>query len=181
MGYLSGFVQGLAEFINDRNHFPGLYAQDSWKATPKLTINYGVRWEAFAPWSDSVVGGQTEFMPNNYVSGTVSNEIRQPAAGTVCIGRSWGLANGVGNQYKQFMPRVGFAYDVLGDGKTVIRGGGGIFYQDRLQGFFNLNQVAHVPYTLSVNQGAMGGAAVGGPFSNLTARVAWRIPGTRPT
>jgi hypothetical protein len=61
---------------------------------------------------------------------------------------------------------------VFGNGKTVVRGGGGMFYQDRMPGFFNLNQAGNVPNTVSVSltnpgmYGAVAGANQGGPFSN---------------
>ncbi len=165
MGYLTSLTQGSYEILNNRNHFPGIYAQDSWKATRRLTLDYGVRWEAFAPWANRL-GGQAAFLPANYASGTVSKEFTNLPAGEVVSGDAGIAANGVRNQYKQFMPRVGFAYDVLGDGKTVVRGGGGIFYQDRLQAWLNLNQVSLTPYTITVTVSDLGGTNVGGPLSN---------------
>lgn len=49
VGFMNSFSQGNYELVNDRNHFPGLYAQDSWKLNHHLTVDYGVRWEDFAP------------------------------------------------------------------------------------------------------------------------------------
>ena len=41
--------QGNPVFDNDRSHYFGLYVQDSWKVSPRLSVNYGVRWEPFLP------------------------------------------------------------------------------------------------------------------------------------
>jgi hypothetical protein len=171
LGFMSAFSQGNYELLNDRNHFPGLYAQDSWKATPRLSINYGLRWEDFAPWANRV-GQQTAFNPFNYVANKVTNSFTTLPAGMILSGDPGMVTNGVRNRYAQFMPRLGFAYDVFGDSKTVVRGGTGVFYQDRLPGFFNLNQAGNVPNTVSVsltNPGMYGstpGANPGGPFNN---------------
>src|ERR1022692_4582711 len=43
LGFMTGFGQGNFELVNDRNHFPGLYAQDTWRLTNRLTVNYGLR------------------------------------------------------------------------------------------------------------------------------------------
>jgi hypothetical protein len=171
LGFMSTLTQGGFEEVNDRNHFPGVYAQDSWKATSRLTLNYGVRWEEFAPWSNRV--GQLQvFSPSAYASNTHTNSFSTLPAGLLLSGDPGVVANGVRNRYSQFMPRVGFAYDVFGTGSTAIRGGFGMFYQDRLPGFFNLNQAANVPNTISASltnpgmAGASAGANPGGPFSN---------------
>ena len=171
LGFMTGFGQGNFELVNDRNHFPGIYAQDSWKLTPRLTINYGVRWEEFAPWTNKV-GSQTAFNTANYQANKGTSQFTTLPAGMMLSGDPGMAPNGVYNQYKQFMPRVGFALDVFGNGRTVIRGGAGIFYQDRMPGFFNLSQPSFVPNTISVtltNPGMYStspGANPGGPFNN---------------
>jgi hypothetical protein len=170
-GFMTGFGQGNYELVNDRNHFPGIYAQDSWKVTPRFTLNYGIRWEDFAPWANRV-GSQTAFNPANYAANKSTSQFSTLPAGMMLSGDPGMAKNGVYNKYAQFMPRVGFALDITGDGKTVIRGGSGIFFQDRLPGFFNLSQPSFVPNTVSVSLTNPGmysttpGANPGGPFSN---------------
>jgi hypothetical protein len=167
-GLLTSFQQGNFEQVNDRNHFPGVYAEDSWKVSRKLVIDYGVRWENFAPWADRHSRVQ-EFIPENYVSGVHTPQFSTLPAGFMLDGDNgiplWGLKS----KDAQWMPRAGFAYDVFGDGKTVVRGGSGIFYQDRMPGFFNLNQASFVPDTITAGPytnmlGTKG--SPGGPFSN---------------
>ncbi len=171
MGFMSSFAQGNYELVNDRNHFPGVYAQDSWKATPRLQLNYGVRWESFAPWADRR-NVTTEFEPSAYTANQHSQVYTNLPAGLLVSGDPGIPANGVRNKYTQVMPRIGFAYDVFGNGRTAIRGGFGIFFQDRLPGFFNLTQGSFVPNTISLaltNPGMYGtvaGTNPGGPFSN---------------
>ena len=139
--------------------------------TPRFTLNYGIRWEDFAPWANRV-GSQTAFNPANYAANKSTSQFSTLPAGMMLSGDPGMAKNGVYNKYAQFMPRAGFALDITGDGKTVIRGGSGIFFQDRLPGFFNLSQPSFVPNTVSVvlsNPGmysATPGANPGGPFSN---------------
>ncbi len=171
MGFLTSFSQGNYELVNDRAHFPGIYAQDSWKLNRRLTLNYGVRWEQFAPWVNKI-GQQTAFDPLKYVTNTVTPSFSTLPAGLVLSGDQGFPKEGLRTRNAQFMPRVGFAYDLLGDGQTVVRGGVGVFYQDRMPGFFNLNQAGNVPNTISVGLSNLGmyspslGANPGGPFSN---------------
>ncbi len=48
-GFMQTFEQGEFELDNDRGHFPAIYADDSWKVNRRLTLDYGLRWEMFAP------------------------------------------------------------------------------------------------------------------------------------
>jgi hypothetical protein len=88
-----------------------LYAQDSWKATQKLTLNYGVRYEYQNPYTEV----------HNYMSNY------DVARNLILIAGAGGNSNAlVAPRKNQFAPRLGFAYQV--DTKTVLRGGFGIFY-----------------------------------------------------
>jgi hypothetical protein len=171
MGFMSNFQQGNFEQLNDKNHFPGLYVQDSWKVNRRLQLNYGVRWEQFAPWHFGN-GQLQEFSPTAYASNIGTNSFGTLPAGLLLSGDPGIVPDGAKVKNLQFMPRFGFAYDVSGDAKTVVRGGAGMFYQDRLPGFFNLNQAGNVPNTIAVSinnpgmAGSVAGANPGGPFSN---------------
>jgi hypothetical protein len=93
------------------------FAQDSWKITPKLTLNYGLRFEYQDPWTEA----------HNYMSNY------DLASGNIVLAGRSGVSPGIIRPRKDdCSPRLGFAYII--DPKTVIRGGGGIFFSPENDG-----------------------------------------------
>lgn len=89
-----------------------VFAQDSWRATPRLTINGGLRYEAgFNPAPDA----NNDFMVNALKGVTFP------------LGRTADPTQ-IPDQTNQFAPRLGFAWDATGDGRTVVRGHAGLYY-----------------------------------------------------
>jgi hypothetical protein len=126
------------------NSYFGAYVQDDWKARSNLTLNLGLRWEF-----DDVVGDASNLHPCASLS-TPDN---------TCDFIENILGTHEGRDFKQFGPRVGFAWDPLKRGQTVIRGGYGIYY-DRV--------VTEVPLLEALLNGrilplaAFGGSVCGG-------------------
>jgi hypothetical protein len=91
----------------------GIFVQDDWHFKRRLTLNLGIRWDLLTrPYEAH--NQQSSFDVNN---------------GTVLLAGQNGVPRSIVHQdYHAFGPRLGFAYDLLGDGKTVVRGGYGIFY-----------------------------------------------------
>ena len=106
--YTRAIGNGLAELTS---HEVAFYGQDSWRIRPNFTLNYGLRYEA-------------QFMPEPDTNNTALVEAVRNAA--LPLGRIDPTV--IPDQVKQFAPRLGFAWDPTRDGKTVVRGFGGIYY-----------------------------------------------------
>jgi Carboxypeptidase regulatory-like domain/TonB dependent receptor len=95
---LAFFSVGNFEFPNYRDNILGLYAQDDWKVNQRLTLNLGIRWDL------STNENNPNFTSNIAPAGARKKDLNN------------------------FGPRIGFAWDPVGHGKTIVRGGYGIFY-----------------------------------------------------
>jgi hypothetical protein len=96
-------------FSDIANEDFSLFAQDTWKITRNLTLNYGLRWDAQTFPDPVVPPAQTSY-------GQYLSDPAFPSNGKLP------------NQYKEFQPRVGFAWDITGKGKSVLRASYGIFF-----------------------------------------------------
>lgn len=117
--FLLGDVTNLSRYVStsvnaaERQHRTFFYGQDTWRVTPKLTLNYGLRWEVYFP---------------EYVNGKDNGGFANIVQGVVRVGGEAGIGlNGnINNKWSYFAPRLGMAYQL--NEKTVVRMGYGRSY-----------------------------------------------------
>lgn len=115
---LAGFVCSYGDgvpfgTVGTRSWEDGFFIQDDWRVTNRLTLNLGLRWDIYTQ-PIEVDDRQANF---DIATGAL-----------VIAGSNGGSRALVPNDYRNFGPRAGFAYQLTGDGKTVVRGGFGLFY-----------------------------------------------------
>jgi hypothetical protein len=129
----NGYTQAAVQLLDSRTRYGGAYVQDSWKATPNLTLNLGLRWEVSMPWYDTQGRIQT------WVKGEQSTVFPTSPQGLVYPGDPGIPKTLAPTRYNNFGPRLGLAYspsfsDGLlgkvfgGPGKSSIRASYGLYY-----------------------------------------------------
>jgi hypothetical protein len=119
----------VQSYLYNRQEYFGAYAQDSWKATQRLTVNYGLRWEPFFAFKNKH-GWFDHFDMDLFNQNVHSTVYPNGPAGLIFPGDpqwTWGQKSIAHNRYGIFTPRLGLAWDPRGDGKMSIRASAGIF------------------------------------------------------
>jgi len=134
-------TQGAGNSDRDwRSFWTQGYFQDDFRVTPRLTLNLGIRYELKTPYKE-LRNRRATFRP-----GERSTVFPQASLGQLFVGDSGVSDTTVELRKNNFAPRVGFAWDIFGDGKTSLRGGYGIFYDTAT--FFIVHQsVVAPPFT----------------------------------
>jgi hypothetical protein len=161
LGDASSFTQ--LQYLFDKhwvNNNYGSYFNDDWHVTPRLTLNIGLRYDGL-PHAFERYNQFANFVPADYLP-ALGNPVTTagtllPSSLSTFNGQQFYLngieeagVNGfprgnVKNYYDTFEPRIGFADNIFGDGKTVLRGGFGVFYE-RVQGNDVYNAALNPPF-----------------------------------
>lgn len=169
------------------------YAQDSWKITKRLTMEIGLRFEHMVPTftytRSGTAGGEGTWtlysvdlskynaslapsidLTNGKIIGNAYNQLSQ--LGLVCDPCK-GTPRGFSPAKNMFAPRLGFAYDLFGNGKTALRAGFGIFHERLRQNAFSFGAGASWPNLSSASQ-------VNGNLSAIDLSVTQGTPAIQP-
>ncbi|SNT41094.1 TonB-dependent Receptor Plug Domain [Granulicella rosea] len=145
----SDFIMGLVyqesfgntQRISARQNAVYAYAQDQWRATARMNVTYGVRYELPQPWY------QPDGQAATFVRGYQSIVIPNAPAGLAFVGDPGIPKSLIKPDYSNISPRIGISYDLFGNGKTAIRAGFGTFYDAIPATIVGLTQ----PYTYRAN------------------------------
>ena len=167
IGRFNTLRQGIGEYRQTRFHRFSLFAQDSWKMSRRFTLDLGVRYEPFFPYRE-LDGKLAAWRP-----GQRSTRYVNAPAGVLFPGDAGIPEGGFSIAAGNIGPRLGFAWDVFGDGRTSVRGGYGVFF-DMPNTISMNNQSNQAPFGTQVTiNGAMSNS-----FADPWAGTTNPFPGT---
>jgi hypothetical protein len=156
------FIQSAPNTLDMKQNYFGVYAQDTWKVSPTMTLNAGIRWEPWFP-QQHVNGAIYNFSPDGYRAGQRSTVFPGAPPGFTYPGDA-GFPNGqagMETNWLNFAPRVGLAWDPNGDGRMSVRAGYGM-NSEFVNGQFFINTANAPPWGSEVRLTRPGI----GPFEN---------------
>ena len=164
-GHYIQFHQANPNPNDTTQNFVALYGGDTWKATSRLTLNYGVRWNPFFP-MQFINSDIDSFSLSGYLANQHSTVIPSAPPGFTYPGDpGFPGKSGLNHKLDNFEPRFGFAWDPTGSGKTAIRGGVGMAY-DFIRQDLHQNSSSVAPFRLTVVN-SIGAGTLDNPYQNV--------------
>lgn len=151
LGQINTFDQGTGEYKDYAVFYASGFVQDDFKVSDRLTLNMGVRFEHSPPWHE-VEGRIMHWSVADYNANVRSTMFPAAPRGETFRGDAGFVGEeGVAPRANTASARLGFAWDITGDGRTSLRGGGGTFYDQRRGGESGNEAVNAPPFSLRLN------------------------------
>jgi hypothetical protein len=161
LGQFTGYAMSAPNPLPQQKYFVNAYVQDTWKATSRLTINIGMRWEPSLP-ASALNKSVYNFSLAKMLAGVTSKTFVNGPPGLSFPGDPGFPGNaGVERQMNLFAPRIAIGYDPTGNGKMTIRASYGIAY-DYVNGSMYVNSADSPPFG---NTQIFGGNSFSNPYA----------------
>jgi hypothetical protein len=179
-GRITTVEQGNLNRVPVNNTYIGAYAQDSWRASSRVTLNYGMRWEPFLG-QNLTNGAISIFKQENFDNGVVSERFPLAPPGFLWPGDPGfpPRQTGMNIQWWNLSPRAGVAWDVHGDGRLAVRSSYSMAYDFMAGEFHNINSGAPPYGNRSTQTNPSGG--LDNPYSDVGGNPHPLVSGGRDT